>query len=437
MTPLPLLDAGSQKSGTTTTNPGETAPSGDGSFAELVDGPASQDDPPAQVADETAAEAQTAPDAEDTIPEPAMGLIEVDVPVNKPTVPTTGEVAKVAVTKSPKITKEPTLSLDEPDAVVDDKPVDARFETKLIKGETPAKGAVPAQTAVQAIVESRMPREQAKTAMLPAEEISALPAPDAAEIELESRLPTTIKVPQQTVEMQVQRPQMPVAEQKTPIETSIKVEKNGERQTAISDVIQPDIDVPKPPTPPTTPSVVTAVSTGAPTAMLDLQRQATNKALAEIEVVAAQGASERSGPTSTHTVTAATTAMPTQIGQQVAHQIAVAMTQQGGRATEIALNPEELGRVRLSMTAQETTITLNVLAERPETTDLLRRNIDALEQEFRAMGYDNINFSFGRDGDGQTDGDDAPDVDAQDVDILDETTTPTALQPSSGLDLRM
>ena len=129
--------------------------------------------------------------------------------------------------------------------------------------------------------------------------------------------------------------------------------------------------------------------------------------------------------------------MPAQTGQQVAHQIATAMTQQGGRATEIALNPEELGRVRLSMTAQDTTITLNVLAERPETTDLLRRNIEALEQEFRAMGYDNINFSFGADGDRQTDADDGPDVVMQDADIIDDTTTPTALQPSSGLDLRM
>jgi hypothetical protein len=35
-----------------------------------------------------------------------------------------------------------------------------------------------------------------------------------------------------------------------------------------------------------------------------------------------------------------------------------------------------------------------VVAERPETLDLMRRNIEQLVREFEAMGYNDINFAF-------------------------------------------
>ncbi|SFS19170.1 flagellar hook-length control protein FliK [Yoonia litorea] len=82
----------------------------------------------------------------------------------------------------------------------------------------------------------------------------------------------------------------------------------------------------------------------------------------------------------------------------VAGQVATSIIQAPGGATEIALNPEELGRVKLSLTATEGAVTLSLLAERPETADLLRRHIDVLSQEFRALGYADITFSFGENG---------------------------------------
>jgi hypothetical protein len=38
---------------------------------------------------------------------------------------------------------------------------------------------------------------------------------------------------------------------------------------------------------------------------------------------------------------------------------------------------------------------MTILAERPETTEIMRRNIGELAQEFQALGYTNLQFDFG------------------------------------------
>lgn len=88
-------------------------------------------------------------------------------------------------------------------------------------------------------------------------------------------------------------------------------------------------------------------------------------------------------------------APPPDMARNAAAQMAVAITQGAGRPTEIALYPEELGRVRMALTAVENSVSLTVFADRPETVDLLRRHIDVLAQEFRALGYVDIQFQFG------------------------------------------
>jgi flagellar hook-length control protein FliK len=51
--------------------------------------------------------------------------------------------------------------------------------------------------------------------------------------------------------------------------------------------------------------------------------------------------------------------------------------------------------VRISVTAGDNGLTVAIIAERPETVDLMRRNIDLLTRELREMGYENPTFTFG------------------------------------------
>jgi hypothetical protein len=82
----------------------------------------------------------------------------------------------------------------------------------------------------------------------------------------------------------------------------------------------------------------------------------------------------------------------------------------GARGTvELSLSPEELGRVRLRLHPSEAGLSVTITAERPETLDLLRRNIDLLARDFREIGYEGTQFEFAQGGQGWQDGQDGPD----------------------------
>ncbi len=88
--------------------------------------------------------------------------------------------------------------------------------------------------------------------------------------------------------------------------------------------------------------------------------------------------------------------------RHVSEQLAAGLRMATEQSAEIRLNPAELGRVRISLHTSDTGVIVSVLAERPETLDLLRRNSDILAQEFREIGYGAAEFSFGQGGDPQT-----------------------------------
>lgn len=126
----------------------------------------------------------------------------------------------------------------------------------------------------------------------------------------------------------------------------------------------------------------------------------------------------------------------------IGRQMAEILQRFPDRPVELSLNPEELGRVRLSISTAEGGITVHVLAERPETLDLMRRHIDQLAREFQALGYQSINFAFnegqsdqntGSNGDGNT----APSSDAGANELQAEPAVPIMMTPSSGVDLRL
>ncbi|MDE3026976.1 MAG: flagellar hook-length control protein FliK [Paracoccaceae bacterium] len=146
-------------------------------------------------------------------------------------------------------------------------------------------------------------------------------------------------------------------------------------------------------------------------------------------------------------ITANTPLAAPAIAREIAHQVAMSI---GGRAKhtdskqiEIAFAPEELGHVRITMSGDNGAMTLTIHAERQDTLDLLRRNIDTLAQEFQSLGYANTSFSFG-----QWSGQSAPQKTPAPASSYetDFSTVPSALAPPpprqrvanrQGLDIRL
>lgn len=81
--------------------------------------------------------------------------------------------------------------------------------------------------------------------------------------------------------------------------------------------------------------------------------------------------------------------------RHVAHQLASGMTGTNDGRADILLQPEELGRVRMQIDHRAAGLNMVITADRPETADLMRRHLETLAQEFRAIGYRDVTFSFG------------------------------------------
>ncbi|WP_198167846.1 flagellar hook-length control protein FliK [Ketogulonicigenium robustum] len=78
----------------------------------------------------------------------------------------------------------------------------------------------------------------------------------------------------------------------------------------------------------------------------------------------------------------------------VLNQIEAAVARKGEGVVEIALSPEELGRLRLTLSEGQGGMVMQIQADRPETLDLLRRNLDQLAADLRDLGYGSVDFSF-------------------------------------------
>ena len=87
---------------------------------------------------------------------------------------------------------------------------------------------------------------------------------------------------------------------------------------------------------------------------------------------------------------------PRPVPLPVASQLSQAAAHAVVRPVEIVLEPRELGAIRISMSFGDGAVTLTILAERPDTLDLARRHADQLAVELRALGYDDVNFTFGQ-----------------------------------------
>ena len=130
------------------------------------------------------------------------------------------------------------------------------------------------------------------------------------------------------------------------------------------------------------------------------------------------------------------------MARHVAQQLADVARHMPDRPIELSLNPEELGRVRMTFTLTDGGINVAVMTERGETMDLLRRNIETLAQEFRELGHKDVKFNFSSNNQESSQQNGAGD----DVEITSEIELSEtdqigpariSLDQSSGLDIRL
>ncbi|WP_370160994.1 flagellar hook capping FlgD N-terminal domain-containing protein [Limimaricola soesokkakensis] len=84
---------------------------------------------------------------------------------------------------------------------------------------------------------------------------------------------------------------------------------------------------------------------------------------------------------------------PRSVAQQMAQQTAQISAMAGGRV-DLRLDPEELGRVAMQIHTEGDRITLIIAAERGDTTELIRRHLQELAGELRALGYRSVSLGF-------------------------------------------
>lgn len=111
-----------------------------------------------------------------------------------------------------------------------------------------------------------------------------------------------------------------------------------------------------------------------------------------------------------------------------------------GGQIDVALTPDDMGRltIKLDHTTQGPAFTLT--AERAETQEIIRRHLDQLQQQFRAMGIENATFSFGDQGDGpagQSAKSHREDIAKQKADDSEQIVQIRQLSTNSGLDIRI
>ena len=78
----------------------------------------------------------------------------------------------------------------------------------------------------------------------------------------------------------------------------------------------------------------------------------------------------------------------------VSQQLAATLQKTSGGGFEIRLDPPELGRVSMQITATETGHTAIVASERAEVLDLLRRHESILSREMDLAGFADLTFQF-------------------------------------------
>ena len=82
------------------------------------------------------------------------------------------------------------------------------------------------------------------------------------------------------------------------------------------------------------------------------------------------------------------------LAAQIASQIQSQITQKTQQVIELRLDPPELGRVVIQLSANDQVVIAQISADRPETIDLMRRHAELLASTLEKAGFAQANLSF-------------------------------------------
>lgn len=197
---------------------------------------------------------------------------------------------------------------------------------------------------------------------------------------------------------------------------------------------------PKPPTPvshaPTLSQIHLLASEGA-----DIQTE--SQPAPELEdVQAAKETVLTSARDSGPTIQPITATARAETARAIANQMASVVTSRAQPGTiEVALNPEELGRVSIVLNGRDDGLHMTISAERPETLDLMRRHLSVLEAEFQSFDLGNLSFDLGTSADTQREtsqaDQDAKSSDSHSAPVIEDDAILPKTNPDGRIDIRL
>ncbi|WP_170413938.1 flagellar hook-length control protein FliK [Ruegeria arenilitoris] len=218
-----------------------------------------------------------------------------------------------------------------------------------------------------------------------------------------------------------------------------------------SPIIRPDLGGPSAPATPQVVQSQAVVPDRAPT-LVQMQLLATDQTNTQTELQTFPEVEEISTTTETPTLSFARDSAPltqtmtstarAETARSVANQMATVVSTRGQQGTiEVALNPEELGRVSIVLNGRDDGLHIIISAERPETLDMMRRHISVLEAEFQNFGLGDLALDLGTSADAQQDRSDSGDgtrlAETQDEPVTEAGPAIPKLGPDGRIDMRL
>lgn len=128
-----------------------------------------------------------------------------------------------------------------------------------------------------------------------------------------------------------------------------------------------------------------------------MERQTKHEA-SETEMTFSGIGRDQSSRASSFNARLGTLAATPDVARNVLIQVQEAVKSARSSQVELTLSPEELGRVRMGLSASDGTMVITLAADRAETLDLLRRHTDQLSREMQSLGFGQVSIEFGQRG---------------------------------------